>query len=332
MYVYIYRLLATPSSYNHHTIHPPSYIKLFLPYIARRTVILMASSSPKRSAKCHVRSISLPTRSHPASLKVVHQLNKLRSSLCPASSGSVRDGLVCLEELYGAVNEFLALTSTRDVIFSNRSEPCVDGLLDGLVRLLDAFDVMRDLVSLIKERARGVQSAIRRRNSDLRSVEDVASDFTRFRKASRKDIRKVSAELKRIEAEFAERQASDHDRAFLATMTVLSEVVASSASILQSLSSSLGNSNSRGSKWGILSKLVRRGEVAAAVESDCNGLEALDEAISCLSKDVSVEKAKITQHQLRDLENGIADIEDDLDGCYRRLIKTRASLLNNISQ
>ncbi|KAI4386851.1 hypothetical protein MLD38_004742 [Melastoma candidum] len=289
------------------------------------------SSSPKRSAKCHVRSISLPTRSHPASLKVVDELNKLRS-LCLASSGSVRDGLFCLEELYGAVNEFLAVTSTRDVISANKSEACVDGLLDGLVRLLDAFDVMRDLVSQIKERAREVQSAIRRRNPNPRGVEEAASDFAGFRKKSRKDVRKVSAELKRIESEFEGILVSDHYRAFVTTMTVLREVVASSALVLQMLSSSLDDNHNKGSKWGILSKLVHRGEVVTAVASDGNEFEALDEAVSRLSKDVAVEKAKITQYQLRDLENGIAHIEDDLDGCYRRLIRTRASLLNTISQ
>ncbi|KAI4331363.1 hypothetical protein MLD38_029554 [Melastoma candidum] len=281
------------------------------------------------TAKCHVRSISLPSRSHPASLRVVEVLNGLRSASSSSCSGSARAGLVAL---YDSLNDFLAVSSTQQAISHNKGEACVDELLDGSVKLLDAYGVTRDLVSDIKEQARGVQSAIRRRNPDSGIVKEAVSGFLRMKRKSRKDVRGASAGIWRIEEGFGEASASaDQDRDFHLAMTVLREAVSLSATALRSLLSSLDDG--KRSKWGIVARLVHKGEVAGREVGNGNEFEALDDVISGLSKGIpSMEKVKMTQERLRDLEIRIGGVEDELDGLYRRMIRTRASLLNILSQ
>ncbi|KAI4325408.1 hypothetical protein MLD38_030811 [Melastoma candidum] len=296
---------------------------------------MASTTSPKRSpcAKGHVRSISLPSRSHPASLRVVDELNRLRSGSSATSSGSARGGLASLEELYEAVNEFLAVPLTQQAISYNRGGACVDGLLDGSVWLLDAFGVTRDVVSAIREHARGVRSAIRRRNPCLGTVEEAVSGFLRMKRKLRKDVKGAAAGLKRIEEGFGDALApAEHDQDFRLVMTVLREAVLLSVTALRSLLSSLDNGKK--SKWGVIMvRLVNKGEIASREVGNGNDFEALDDVISGLSKDVlSMEKVKMTQEQLRDLEIRIGGVEDELDGLYRRMIRTRVSLLNILSQ
>lgn len=75
-----------------------------------------SSSMPEKSY--HVRSISLPSTSHPITLKVEEEMNKLKTSAALSSATSalrlemIHNGLKDLKNLYHCVGDFLQLPVT----------------------------------------------------------------------------------------------------------------------------------------------------------------------------------------------------------------------------
>ncbi|EEF29122.1 conserved hypothetical protein [Ricinus communis] len=63
-------------------------------------------------ASFHIRSISLPSRSHPLTVSVLEQLDKLKAS----QSSSLGHKLAGLKELYECFNDFLQLSLTQQTL------------------------------------------------------------------------------------------------------------------------------------------------------------------------------------------------------------------------
>ncbi|CBI14780.3 unnamed protein product, partial [Vitis vinifera] len=119
--------------------------------------------------RCHVRSISLPSRSHPTTLKIQEELNKLRTLEASSTSTleTICNGLSGLQELYKCLDELLGLPSTQQALSHHQHEKWVNDLLDGPVRILDVCGSVRDVIAQFKEKIRDLQSALRRRKGDL---------------------------------------------------------------------------------------------------------------------------------------------------------------------
>ncbi|XVF62266.1 hypothetical protein PTKIN_Ptkin08bG0203600 [Pterospermum kingtungense] len=68
------------------------------------------------ASKYHVRSISLPSRSHPSTLRVEDELNRFKTWESSSSSSSTSEwicaGLSGLEDLYQCMDELLNMAST----------------------------------------------------------------------------------------------------------------------------------------------------------------------------------------------------------------------------
>ena len=148
------------------------------------------------ASKYHVRCISLPSRSHPSTLRLEEELNKLKtweqatSTSTSTSSVLICKGLTGLDELYKCMDDFLNMTSTQQVLSQNQHEKCVEELLDGSVRLLDICGITRDTMLLIKEHVRALQSALRRRKGDS-SIESNINNYISFKKKMKKDAKKL---------------------------------------------------------------------------------------------------------------------------------------------
>ncbi|PHT64556.1 hypothetical protein BC332_34918 [Capsicum chinense] len=99
----------------------------------------------------HVRSISLPGRSHPTNQRVEEELNKLRSLEVSVAPAAVSNGLIGLEKLYECIDDLLNLPQTLRALSQSLNAKCLDDLLDKSVRLLDVCATMRELVSQCKE-------------------------------------------------------------------------------------------------------------------------------------------------------------------------------------
>ncbi|XP_030468953.2 uncharacterized protein LOC115687494 [Syzygium oleosum] len=194
------------------------------------------------------------------------------------------------------------------------------------------------MLMLIKEHVQVLQSVLRRRKGDS-SIEAVVSNYADFRKRMRKDAKRLMQVMVMSSLGASTLLVDDHQLSSL--VRVLSEVDAVSTSIFRSMLSFLAMPvpRSKQSKWSLISRLVHKGAVACedTKQEDANEFECVDALLFALCKHgandgVDSEKLQSTQHQLGALEMSIGGIENALEGLYRRLIRTRASPLNIISQ
>lgn len=137
----------------------------------------------------HVRSISLPGKSHPTIQRVEEELNKLKSLEVSVVPEAVISGLIGLEKLYSCIDDLLNLPQTLQALSQSLNAKWLDDLLDKSVRLLDLCGIIRELVSQCEENVRDLQSSLRRRKGDS-TRDDSVERFTSFSKKIKRDARK----------------------------------------------------------------------------------------------------------------------------------------------
>ncbi|KAJ8567683.1 hypothetical protein K7X08_019891 [Anisodus acutangulus] len=152
------------------------------------------------SAKSNKRSISLSSRSHPATQNIEEELNKLKTwefefSASPTAE-AVYNGLVGLGEVHKCIGDLLNLPLTLQALSQCQNKKWVDEILDKSVRFLDICGTTRELVSQFKENIKDVQSLLRRRKGDLN-----ITNYTSFRKKMKKDAKSLITSLKKIDHE-----------------------------------------------------------------------------------------------------------------------------------
>ncbi|KAK9948281.1 hypothetical protein M0R45_003865 [Rubus argutus] len=290
------------------------------------------------ASKYHVRSISLPSRSHPTTVRVEEELNRLQSwesTSSASTSNSICRGLSGLEELYDCVDDLLQMSSTQQLLSQHQQEKCMDELLDGSVKLLDIYGISRDFMLQVKEHVYPLQSALRRTKGDS-SIEASIANYTCFSKKMKKVAKKLITQLKQADNKIETSQLLEQDQHLAAVIRVLRQVCAMNMSIFQSILVFLAVpvAKAKSNKWSLVSKLMHKGAMACEFKADLTGhiLDGVDSALSTLCKSAEVEKIQIAHKKLKALEVCIESLESGLESVFRRLIKTRASLLNIISQ
>ncbi|XP_022752325.1 uncharacterized protein LOC111301096 [Durio zibethinus] len=285
------------------------------------------------ACKYHVRSISLPSRSHPSTLRIEVELNRLktREASFLSTSELISGGLSGLENLHQCMDDLLSMASTQQVLSQNQHEKCIDELLDGSVRILDICGIARDYMFQIEEHVHALQSALRRRKGDSSIEKDILNCF-RFRKEMKKQGKKLITELRQMDNKLGASPLPDLDHHFSAVIRVLREVTVMNTSIFQSLFSFLSAPvPSNRKRWSLVSKLMHKGVISCEEKQEnVNEIESVDAALCKHTFDV--EKMKIAHKTLVALESSIEGLENRLECVFRHLIKTRASLLNIISQ
>lgn len=291
------------------------------------------------STKYHVRSVSFPSKSHPSIARAEETLNKLRAatwqsvSSC-SSSESLTEGFSMLDELYGRVDDLLNTGSTQQAFSRNRARGGhVEALLESSVRLLDTCGATRDVLLETSERVREVESVMRRRGKGDPGVETCVSSYVCFRKKSKREVKRLISKLVKQEDETMITFESDGDEHFVAAVGILKQVSAVTVSVLRTLLTfvAVSESNSKSkSRWSLVSKFMHKGVVACE-----------DQILRCVANEFeSVDSELVVGHKsnvdccrksLAALETGVDRLESGLEILFRRLIKTRASLLNIIS-
>ncbi|XP_022741823.1 uncharacterized protein LOC111293303 [Durio zibethinus] len=285
------------------------------------------------TGKYHLRSISLPSRSHPTTLRIEDELNRLKtweaSSLLTFES--IFGGLSRLEDLYQCMDDLLNMASTQQVLSQHQHEKCIDELLNGSVRLLDICGISRDNMFQIKEHVHTLQSALRRRKGDAR-IENNILNYTRFRKEMKKQGKKTITELKQMDNKLGASPLLGQDHHFSAVIRVLREVTVMNTAIFQSLFSFLSAPvSSKQTRWSLVSKLMHKGVISCEEKQEnVNELESVDAALCRHISDV--EKMQNARKRLVALESSIEGLENRLECLFRHLSKARTSLLNIISQ
>ncbi|KAG7544938.1 hypothetical protein ISN44_As12g004750 [Arabidopsis suecica] len=270
--------------------------------------------------KKQLRSISLPSRSHPSTSGLEDALNKIKT-ITTGSSESILMGLAGLEELYNCTEEFLKMGSTQQVMSSGGSE-FMEEMLDGSLRLMDICSVSRDLMVETQEHVHGVQSCVRRKKAagGGDQLDVTISAYVGFRKNMRKEAKKLLGSLKKIDG--GSRSYDHEDEHLVAVIDAMRRVESVSVVVLKSflefLSQRKSNINSK-----LASVLKKKKDHHEAAQ---NELETLD---SALCGDFFFHDD--LQKDLEEVEMSIGRFERNLEGLFRRLIRTRASLLNIIS-
>lgn len=265
------------------------------------------ATSLKFNKRCTVRSTSFPSTLHPSAFKIEEGINKIKTWKDEASTAeTIYNGLCRLGELYKSTDEFLNLPMTRQALSHRQHEKCINELLDRSMRLLDICGSTRDIMSQIKVHARDLQSALRRKKGDL------SAEFAAFRKAINKDAKRMIAALKQVDNKTSGLEILDQDQTLAAVIRSLKEVTAASISVFQSVLLFLSTPilKPKATKWSQVSKLMHKGTVASEDQQhDVN----------------EVDRVKAVESDVEGIENG-------LECVFRQFIRTRASLLNSVSQ
>ncbi|KAM1333777.1 hypothetical protein ACFX15_009279 [Malus domestica] len=268
----------------------------------------------------HTRSNSLPSRSHPFILEFDEQLCRLKAS--PASSISHR--LNGFQDLLECVERFLLLPLSQQALAQECGDKWINELLDGSLRLLAECGIIKDALSQTKERTYELESIMRRRRGDDLSF------MTEVRKylASRKDVKKAMNKALKVKES---RSTDKNSEITPAAVNMLKESNAVSIAVFETLLSFIVVSKSKSNHW--FSKLVQPKRVACEEVEDTNELEKVDVALNSLISDKSRKfdytiELENVQCLLQELEAKIQDIEERIEGLFRRLIKARVALLN----
>nr|XP_016495277.1 PREDICTED: uncharacterized protein LOC107814380 [Nicotiana tabacum] len=271
------------------------------------------------------RSISLPSRSHPATEKIEEEFNKFKTWEFSASptAEAVYNGLLSLGEVHRYMSDLLNLPLTLQALSKCQDKKWVDEILDKFMRFLDICEATRELVSQFKENVKDVQSLLRRRKGDL-SI----TNYTSFRKKMKKDAKNLVTILKKMEHEEVV-AVMEADQLVSAVIRVLREVSTMGISVFQNVLVFLSAPVSKPiSKWSLVSRLVNKGD-----QDNVNEIESADVALNSLFKYGSneVEKIQFVQSKVENLEAHFECIEDGMDNIFRWLIRSRSTLLNVVS-
>ncbi|KAG6687199.1 hypothetical protein I3842_11G058600 [Carya illinoinensis] len=289
----------------------------------------MASSPLNQKSNYHARSVSLPSRPHPLILQCNEHLCRLGASDTTSSpSTTLRSKLSCLQDLHGCVEKLLQLPQTQQAIVQERHEKWVEELFDGSLQLLDGCSATKDAVIHTKECTRELQSIMRRRRGDDMGFEREVRKYLMSRKVVKKAVQRA---LKGMESKRANK---NHEN--LAMVSTLREIEAATLNVFESLLSYIigPKLRSKPSSWSLVSKLVLPKRVACDnEETERSELEMVDAALYAIisekaSKPDHIVNAENVQNLLGKLEPNVQDLEEGLERLFRRLIKTRVSLLN----
>ncbi|CAL9137658.1 unnamed protein product [Musa hybrid cultivar] len=291
----------------------------------------MASSTTTEKT-FHVRSVSLPSRTHPTTLRVEEELHKLKpfveSSL--ASLSSITNEVICnglkdLAALYDGIEDLLHQPNIQHGLRSSNQTKALEEDVDGSMRLLDLCGTMKDAVVTSKEHAQDLQLALRRRGDS--STGEKVHAYICSRKETQKTIKKCYKDLKQMDAKCQCVSLTSEDSDLPVNSRLLNEARMITRSLLCSILQSLVMPKTKATRWPFASKAMR-----LASKKGLLGIWHADASSLCAAlQDADAEKTMMGQNQLKALEISLGDLENGLEHLFRRLIQNRVSLLNILS-
>lgn len=275
-------------------------------------------------ASYHGRSISLPSRPHPIADQLEEHLCRLRSSqtASTSSSSSLTQRLVILGNLYDCVDELLLLPINQQTIARNRQTNLVDDTLDGSLKVLDIVGTARDALLQTRECIQVIQSVLRRCSGKL-SLDNEIEEYLSARRKVKKAIKNC---LKGI-------RKSDQSSEKSSVLGMLSDVEAIAVDILKSSLTHISGSEKKNS-WALVSKLVHQkgNKEESTFTSEFEHFDAALSSLVSQKKKAGINMMHVDDlSQMVKLEYEIKDLDEALESLFRHLVKTRATLLNILS-
>lgn len=285
----------------------------------------------------HIRSISLPCRSHPLISRIKGQINHLTTwsssstsnkSHIPQTSSKLFHALTLLKDTHETLQDILQLPQTRESFHS--SQPLwVENLLEDFLRFVDVYGMFQTSILALKEEHSAAQMAIRKRD------ECKVGLYVKAKKRMAMEMEKLVCDIKCVTVTQHATCLQDHP------MTIadaeLARVVADVISVTVSVSVALFNGiamsfASRRLSWTEMVKLSRK---ARRMKREHEGIEELEEndGVESLGnlKKKGDEEVRSVLKRMRDLEGCMCGIESVSEKVFRALINSRVSLLNTLT-
>lgn len=244
-------------------------------------------------------------------------LSRVKASEAASTStlSSMSSRLSGLKNLYECTDDLLQLPHIHRVISQSCQDKWADELLDGYLRLLDACTTTREIFSQVKQSVQELLSALRRKDRDE------LSGYLTSRRHSKKIIQKALKNFRKINNKQSV-ITPEKDNETVAVYNMMKEIESITLNLFDSLLSHISGSTTGG--WSVMSKLMKKDK-----ESGENEFEKVDSFIN--QKLSNKSDAEELQNQLGDILTSIQTVEEELEGSFRCLIKSRVSLLNILS-
>ncbi|KAK4401332.1 hypothetical protein Sango_0873900 [Sesamum angolense] len=283
----------------------------------------MAFSPLRPKALHHGRSLSLPSKLHPAMSQFNENLATMKAAEPTSSSlSSMETSLNGLRNLYCDLSDLLILPRIQQIISQECQKKWVEQVLDGHIRLLDACSTAEDLISHTKHDVQELLSALRRR--DLHGIQSYQTSRRRSKKMTQKSLKNLRSFRSGNGV-----QCLDKDQETMSLVYMLKESESVTFGMLESvLSYVIGTKEqARQSGWSLVSKLVLSKKVLHQVEeTDINEFKKVDSFLQLTQEDDT--KVEELMNHLKEMDSSIQTLEEELECLFRQLIKTRVFLLN----
>lgn len=293
----------------------------------------------------HIRSISLPCRSHPLISQIKDDINALTTWASYTSTSTSKahhdpptttptnltHGLTLLKDTHETLQGILQLPQARE---SLRSHPLfVDNLLEDSLRFVDAYGMFQTSILSLKEEHSSAQMAVRKRD------ESKLVAYVKAKKKMAKEMERLASGIRRVT------QLQQHGMLLQAPVitsspTLLSvadtaelgRVIADVMSLTVSVSVALFNgvamsfAASTRLSWAQRVKLSRKGR-----RVDHKEHQGIEDLLVGNLKKKGDEDVRLVLKRMLDLEECICGIESVSEKVFRALINSRVLLLNTLT-
>ncbi|XP_044510784.1 uncharacterized protein LOC123229201 [Mangifera indica] len=273
----------------------------------------------------HVRSVSLPCRSHPLISQIKTEINELKiwsSKSENRTSAWLCDGLRRLKDVHDSLDDILQLPQTQESL--RNQHQWVEKLLEDFLRFVDVYGIFQTSVLALKEEQLAAQVAIRKKDDSRVAL------YLKARKKIAKEMVKLASAIRCIGQYPVPRSLLVSNIANTELAGVVCEAVEVTLLVTEALFSGISSSfASRKSSWMGL-RLSKRAKSLKVEESIEEFQQVSAEILWGLRKkdDEHVDKVlKKMQH----LEGCICSVDSVSEKAFRSLINTRVSLLNTLT-
>ncbi|XP_045806359.1 uncharacterized protein LOC123899297 [Trifolium pratense] len=295
--------------------------------------------SQKPQISHHIRSISLPCRSHPLISQIKDEINGLNSWINstsksqPLTTKNLSNGLTLLKQTHETFQDILQLPQTQE---SLRYHPLwVEKLLEYSLRFVDAYGMFQTSILSLKEVHSSVQIGIRKRDESKLVI------YLKAKKILSKEIEKLVSGIRCVNLNVPQQQL--HVPVYSCSSTMLSiadsvelgRVIEDVMSLTVSVSVVLfsGVAMSFASKRFSWVKMVRK---SGSYKKECEGIEEIQKQLNEVEnignlKKKGDEEVRSVLKRMRDLEECICGIESVSEKVFRALINSRVLLLNTLT-
>lgn len=294
------------------------------------------------TSRKHVRSTTMPCRSHPSADRIDKVLNKVKAWESSISLSNPSADIVCrgLSEITGLHECFDDLVKTSLLQISsnssNQTQKYTDLLLDISGMFLDICSNATDVLSQTKQNLKDLECDLRR-NAGC-NMEHIIAKYIFFRNKLKKDVKGLVAGLKKLDNMICGSPLIDDSDNIhlLSVIRVFREVNASSTVIFRLLLVFLATPLKKKRPTGrrpVVSRFLSNSKVVPEEQADTNENEfqCLDAALLTYIGCEKQEFIKVVQKKLETIEASLEGINSQLELMSRRQIAARASLLNMVS-